>query len=86
VKLRLRGDALTRVQWTYAATKTLSRPDADGWVDATLDLRDIDNALPTIRALGSQLIVVSPAKLRRLALTEAEAFVTANSGPPRRKR
>jgi predicted DNA-binding transcriptional regulator YafY len=86
VKLRLRGDALTRVQWTYAGSKRLSEPDDDGWVDATLDLRDIDNALPTIRALGSQLVVLSPAKLRRLALAEAEAFVTSNSGPPRRKR
>jgi predicted DNA-binding transcriptional regulator YafY len=86
VKLRLRGNALTRVQWTYAASKTLSEPDADGWVDATLDLRDVDNALPTVRALGSQLVVLSPAKLRRLALAEAETFVEANSGRPARTR
>jgi len=86
VKLRLRGDALVRVQWTYAASKHLSEPDEDGWVDATLDLRDVDNALPTIRALGSQLVVMSPAKLRRIALAEAESFVAANSGPRRRKR
>jgi predicted DNA-binding transcriptional regulator YafY len=86
VKLRLRGDARTRVQWTYAVTKELSEPDADGWIDATLDLRDLDNALPTVRALGSQLIVVRPAELRRRALAEAEAFVVANTGPASRKR
>ncbi len=85
-KLRLRGDALTRIQWTYAKTKDLSEPDADGWVDATLDLREEDHALGTIRGLGNEVIVRSPAKLRRLALSEAEAFVAANSGPVSRKR
>ena len=79
VKLRLRGDALTRVQWTYATRKELSEPDDEGWVDATLDLRDLDNALPTVRALGSELIVVAPAAFRRRSLAEAEAFVAANS-------
>ena len=86
VKLRLRGDALIRVQWTYAVTKELSEPDADGWVDAKLDLRDLDNALPTVRALGSQLVVMGPAELRRRALAEAEAFVAANAGARRKAR
>jgi predicted DNA-binding transcriptional regulator YafY len=86
VKLRVRGDALVRIQWTYAVTKKLSEPDADGWVDATLDLRDLDNALPTVRALGSELVVVGPAELRRRALAEAEMFVAANARTRARRR
>jgi predicted DNA-binding transcriptional regulator YafY len=79
VKLRVRGDALARIQWTYAKTKELSEPDADGWVDATLDLRDEDHALRTILALGSELVVRRPAKLRRLVLTEMDVFRELNA-------
>lgn len=86
VKLRMRGDALVRVQWTYAKTKELTEPDADGWVDATLDLREEENAVRTILALGADLVVVRPARLRRLVLAETEAFVALNSGPAARKR
>jgi predicted DNA-binding transcriptional regulator YafY len=86
VKLRLRGDALARIQWTYAKTKELSEPDADGWVDAALDLREEENAVRTILALGAELIVVRPAKLRRRVLAESFAFVELNSGPVSPKR
>ena len=78
VKLRLRGDALARVQWTYAKTKELSEPDVDGWVDANLDLREEEHALRTILALGSELVVRRPAKLRRLVLAEMDAFLALN--------
>ena len=79
VKLRLRGDALTRIQWTYAKTKELSEPDGDGWVDATLDLREEDHAVRTVVGLGSEVIVRSPAKLRRLVLGEIDAFLALNA-------
>jgi predicted DNA-binding transcriptional regulator YafY len=77
-KLRVRGDALARIRWTYARSKTLSEPDEDGWVDAVLDLEQEDYALGTIRSLGNELIVRSPAKLRRLAVADARAFLAAN--------
>jgi predicted DNA-binding transcriptional regulator YafY len=77
-KFRLRGDALARLRWTYARSKTLSEPDEDGWVDAVLDFEEEDYALGTIRALGNELIVRAPAKLRRLAVAQAQAFATTN--------
>jgi predicted DNA-binding transcriptional regulator YafY len=78
VKLRLRGDALTRAGWTYARTKTISAPDARGWATAELDVQDEENALRTVRTLGNDVIVRSPARLRRLAVAEARTFVRAN--------
>jgi len=77
-KLRLRGDALVRAGWTYARSKRLTEPGSDGWVDAELDLQDEDNALRTVRVLGNDVIVRAPARLRRLALAEARAFVASN--------
>jgi predicted DNA-binding transcriptional regulator YafY len=79
VGLRVRGNALVRVGWTYAVSKHLSAPDDDGWVDAELDLREEDNALRTIRALGNDVVVRSPRKLRRMAAQEAKQFVTMNT-------
>jgi predicted DNA-binding transcriptional regulator YafY len=77
-KLRVRGDALVRLGWTYAKSKTVSEPDANGWVNAELDVQDEDNALRTIRALGNEVIVRGPAALRRRALREAQLFAYAN--------
>ena len=79
-KLRVRGDALLRIGWTYARSKQLSEPGEDGWVRAELDLQDEDNAVRTIRALGNDVVVLDPPKLRRLALAEARTFVHANLG------
>lgn len=78
VKLRLRGDALVRAGWTYARAKTISAPDARGWATAELDVQDEENALRTVRTLGNDVIVRSPARLRGLAVDEALAFVAAN--------
>jgi predicted DNA-binding transcriptional regulator YafY len=77
-KLRVRGDALQRVAWTWAKTKTLSEPDVNGWVNAELDLQDEANALRTIRALGNDVVVRGPGTLRRRALREAQLFAYAN--------
>jgi len=79
-KLRVRGDALQRLSWTYARSKTLSEPDGDGWVNADLDLQDEDNALRTVRVLGNDVVVRGPGSLKRLTLAEARAFVHANLG------
>ena len=79
VKLRVRGDALTRMQWTYAKRKQVGEPDADGWADAELDLEDEFNALGAIRLLGNEVVVVSPASLRRAAVRDARAFADANA-------
>jgi predicted DNA-binding transcriptional regulator YafY len=77
--LRLRGDALTRAGWTYARAKQVSEPDEQGWADAKLDLQDEDNALRTIRLLGNDVVVRGPARLRKLAIDEAQAFVGGNT-------
>lgn len=80
VKLRLRGDALARAGWTWAKAKAVSVPDDDGWADAELDLQDEETALRTVRLLGNDVVVRAPGRLRRLAVAEARAFVTANGG------
>jgi predicted DNA-binding transcriptional regulator YafY len=77
-KLRVRGDALQRLSWTYARSKTWSEPDAHGWVNAELDLQDEDNALRTVRVLGNDVVIRWPGSLKRLALAEARAFVHGN--------
>jgi predicted DNA-binding transcriptional regulator YafY len=79
-KLRVRGEALQRLSWTWAKSKRLSEPDADGWVTAELDLQDEDNALRTLRALGNDVIVRSPDRLKRRARDEARSFLHANIG------
>ena len=78
VKLRVRGDALTRVGWTWAKSKTVSEANADGWASVELDLQDEETALRTVRLLGNEVIVRGPARLRRLALREAQRFAYAN--------
>jgi len=78
-KLRLRGDALARIKWTYAVTKKVSEPDEDGWADVELDLREEDHALWTVRTLGSEVVVVGPPALKRRALQQALEFVEANA-------
>ena len=77
-KFRLRGDALKRLSWTWAKSKTLSEPDENGWVNADVDVQDEDNALRTVRVLGNDVVVRGPGSLKRLALEEARRFVHAN--------
>lgn len=78
VVLRLRGNALDRVGWIQARSKSLSDPDPEGWVDAELGLEDEDNALAVIRVLGSEVIIVEPDALRDKAVAAARAFADAN--------
>ena len=78
VKLRLRGDALLRVGWVYARSRTISDPDADGWADAVLDLGDEENAHTVVRQLGGETLVVEPAELRRAAVAAARTFAEVN--------
>jgi predicted DNA-binding transcriptional regulator YafY len=77
-KLRVRGDALVRVGWTWAKSKNVSEPNRDGWTNVELDLQDEETALRTVRLLGNDVIVRAPASLRRLALREAQLFAYAN--------
>lgn len=79
VRLRLRGDALTRAGWTYAKRKHVGEPHADGWSDAELDLEDEENALGAVRLLGNEVVVVGPDELRRAAIRAAETFVDTNA-------
>jgi predicted DNA-binding transcriptional regulator YafY len=81
VRLRLRGDAVTRARWVQARSRTMSDPGRHGWVDAELVLEDEDNALAVIRLLGTEVIVLEPGTLRRKAVTAAQAFIDANSQP-----
>ncbi|MBM7790788.1 helix-turn-helix transcriptional regulator [Tenggerimyces flavus] len=80
VRLRLRGDAVQRTDWVYVRSRTLSEPDADGWVDAVLEVGDEDNAHAVLHDLGiaGEVIVVEPESLRQHAVTAAKAFVAAN--------
>jgi predicted DNA-binding transcriptional regulator YafY len=81
LKLRLRGDALTRATWVQARSRSIGEPDIDGWSEVVLVVEDPDNALAVIRNLGNDVIVVEPADLRRKAVAWAKAFVDANASP-----
>ncbi len=80
IRLRLRGDAIQRADWVYVRSRTLSDPDADGWVEATFEVGDEDNAHIILHDLGmgGEVIVVEPEALRRSAVTAAHAFVMIN--------
>ncbi|GAB3426185.1 helix-turn-helix transcriptional regulator [Flindersiella endophytica] len=80
VKLRLRGDAIQRVDWVYVRSRSLSEPDADGWVEAVLEVGDEDNAHAVLHDLGigGEVLVLEPGRLRQAAVAAAKAFVAAN--------
>jgi predicted DNA-binding transcriptional regulator YafY len=80
MKLRLRGDAIQRADWVYVRSRTLGDPDADGWVDATFEVGDEDNAHTVLHDLGmgGEVVVVEPDTLRRTAVAAAAAFVALN--------
>ena len=83
IRLRLRGDAIQRADWVYVRTRTVSQPDADGWVDATFEVGDEDNAHTVVHdlGLGGEVLVVEPDALRRSAVAAAKAFVAINEKP-----
>ncbi len=80
IRLRLRGDAIQRADWVYVRSRTLSEPDADGWVEATFEVGDEDNAHIILHdlGLGGEVLVVEPDELRRSAVAAAEAFAAIN--------
>lgn len=75
VRLRLRGDALTRAGWAFAKSRCFSEPDADGWVDAEIDTEDWDGAVGLARGLGSDTVIISPERLRRQVLADARRLI-----------
>jgi predicted DNA-binding transcriptional regulator YafY len=79
VRLRLRGEALTRASWAYARSRSLSEPDADGWVDAEFDTEDWDGAVGLVGGLGSDVVVVSPIRLRDQVLADARRTTELNA-------
>jgi predicted DNA-binding transcriptional regulator YafY len=83
MRLRLRGDAIQRADWVYVRSRTLSEPDADGWVEAVLEVGDEDNAHTVLHdlGLGGEVIVLEPDSLRDSAVAAARAFVAANEPP-----
>lgn len=78
VRLRLRGEALTRAGWAYARSKTLSEPNGEGWVDAEFDTEDWDGAIGLVGSLGADLIVIAPDRLRRAAVSNAARLLELN--------
>lgn len=83
MRLRLRGDAIQRADWVYVRGRTLSPPDADGWVDATFEVGDEDNAQAVIHdlGLGGEVQVIEPDALRQSVVAAAKAFVASNEAP-----
>ena len=83
IRLRLRGDAIQRADWVYVRSRTISAPDADGWVDAVFEVGDEDNAHTVLHDLGiaGSVVVVEPASLRQEAVAAARKFVAANELP-----
>lgn len=79
VRLRIRGPALARAGWAYARSKSLGRPDPDGWVEAEFDTEDWDGAIGLVGALGADVIVLAPDRLRHRALANATRFLELNA-------
>ncbi len=78
IRLRLRGDARTRADWSYARSRSFSEPDPDGWVDAEFDTEDWDGAVGLVRSLGSDVVVVGPEELRHQVVADAHRLVELN--------
>ncbi|MBO0885227.1 MAG: WYL domain-containing protein [Mycobacterium sp.] len=78
IRLRLRGEAITRAGWAYARSKTLAEPDAEGWVEAQFDTEDWDGAIGLVGSLGADVIVLTPDQLRQTALAHAARFLELN--------
>lgn len=78
VRLRLRGEALSRAGWAYARKKKFSEPDDQGWVDAEFDTEDWDGAIGLVGSLGADVIVLEPDQLRRAAVANASRLLELN--------
>ncbi|HEY8455673.1 MAG TPA: WYL domain-containing protein [Actinopolymorphaceae bacterium] len=78
VRLRLRGDALTRAGWAYAKSGSFSPPDQDGWVEAEFDTEDWDGAVALVHSLGGEVIVLEPEHLRKQVVADARRLLELN--------
>lgn len=78
IRLRLRGEALVRASWAYARSRSLSAPDTDGWVDAEFDTEDWDGAVGLVGALGGDVVVLAPERLRRHVIADAHRLLELN--------
>ncbi|SDS63280.1 helix-turn-helix transcriptional regulator [Actinopolymorpha singaporensis] len=82
IRLRLRGESLTRAGWAYARSKSFTEPDRDGWVDAEFDTEDYDSAVCLVGSLGGDVVVVSPDHLRRQLISNAARQIELNQATP----
>lgn len=78
VRLRLRDHARIRAGWAFARTRSLSPPDADGWVEAEFDTEDWEGAVGLVRSLGGDVVVVEPERLRRQVIADAHRLIELN--------
>lgn len=78
IRLQIRGEALVRAGWTFARSKSLGEPDADGWVEAEFDTEDWDGAVGLVGALGSDVIILGPQRLRQQAIANAARLLQLN--------
>ncbi|MEQ4205572.1 WYL domain-containing protein [Actinopolymorpha sp. B17G11] len=78
VRLRLRDHARIRAGWAFARTRSLSPPDADGWVEAEFDTEDWEGAVGLVRSLGGDVVVVEPDRLRRQVIADAHRLIELN--------
>ncbi len=78
VELRLRGDAVIRAGWVFGRERTIGEPDANGWVRATFDFQDAENAQTAVRQLGAETVVEAPDELRRAVIAYAREALELN--------
>lgn len=81
VRLRIRGDAQIRGRWAFARSRSFSEVDGDGWVEAEFDTEDWESGLDLVRALGSDVEVLQPERLRRQVVADAQRLVELNAEP-----
>lgn len=75
VRLRVRGPAVGRLQWS-ARVIDLSEPDDEGWCDATIDTESEPEAISTVLSLAPNVIVIRPATLVARTQQAARAFAS----------
>jgi predicted DNA-binding transcriptional regulator YafY len=83
--LRLSPNGMARLPWLLepavaaAARRTAGDPDPDGWVQVTVPIESVEQALPDLLRLGAEAEVLAPVGLRT-KITETLAVLTAVYG------
>jgi predicted DNA-binding transcriptional regulator YafY len=79
VRLRVRGDAATRLRWApNAVVDAETAPDDDGWVEVAMTFESALETRIHLLGLAGEIVVLEPAELRDDMRRAAAAFLEQN--------